>query len=120
MDESTWPVVVVGIGEGVGADEATAIIERLDELVSQGEPMGLVFDYQRGDPGPVQMVSSWLAREMPALERVVVAGVTVVRPETLEGVQEMIASGAFSLPFPCWATATVEEGRAWVGERLGT
>lgn len=118
VDESGWPVVVVSIGEGVGTEDANAITAQIDELVSRGERMGLVFDYQRGEPEAVQIVSSWLAREMPSLERVVAAGVTVVRPESLEGVQEMIDSGAFSLPFPCWATATVGEGRAWVAERL--
>ena len=54
-----------------------------------------------------------------ALRVLVPAAVTVVAADRLDHVRSMIAGGMFTMPFDSWATATIDDGVAWVAERLG-
>lgn len=114
VDVTGWPVVTVVLDGEVDADAARAATEELDELLRRRERLGLVFDYRHAEPDVQQLVSGWMAARVEVLERLVAGAATVVAPDSVERVQSMIETGAFSLPFPSWAAATVEECEAWV------
>lgn len=119
VDTSRWPVVVVVIDEAVTGDRIDAVTAALDAVLRRRERVGLVFDYGRGPMDAQQRISQWLAERVDALRVLVPAAVTVVAPDRLEHVQSMIAGGMFTMPFDSWATATIDDGVAWVAERLG-
>lgn len=114
VDLSQWPVVVVVIDETLDAEGAAAVTVELQEILGRGERLGFVFDYQRGIPAAQQLVSMWMAEQVETLRRLVTGAVTVVPAERVEHMQAMIADGGFPMPFPSWATGTVEDGVAWV------
>jgi hypothetical protein len=114
VDLSQWPVVVVVIDETLDADGATAATVELQEVVDRGERVGFVFDYHRGIPAAQQIISMWMAQQIEALGRLVTGAVTVVPAERVEHMQAVITGGGFPMPFPSWATATVDEGVTWV------
>lgn len=118
IDDSGWPVVVVVLDETVDAAAAEEVVGGLDAVLDRRERFGIVFDYGRGTPAAQQRVGGWLAEQVDALRALVVAGVTVVPADRVEHVQAMIATGAFPMPFEAWATATVDEGVAWVRARM--
>lgn len=118
VDGSAWPVVVVTVDGDLDVDGARAAVEVLDAALGRGERLGFVFDYQRGGRAAQEVVSGWLASRVDALERLVAGAVTVVRPSSLDHVRSMIEAGGFPMPFPTWATATVDDGVAWVRARL--
>lgn len=120
IDSSNWPVVSIVIDSTIDLDGAAAITAELEELLGRGEPVGLVFDYHHGDPAVQQRISMWLAEQVMRHGRPVGAGVTVVPADRVEHMQSVISGGGFSMPFPAWATATIDEGVAWAQEKMGT
>lgn len=114
VDPSRWPVVVVVIDEAVAPEVAAEVTDALDDLLRRREPLGFVFDYQRGDPAVQEAVSMWLAQRVDALRALVRGAVTVVPADRVEHVRSLIDSGMFTMPFDSWATATVDEGIDWV------
>jgi hypothetical protein len=119
VDASRWPVVVVVIDEQVPPEAAAEVTDALDDVLRRREPLGFVFDYQRGEPAVQEAVSMWLAQRVDALRALVRGAVTVVPAERVEHVRSLIDSGMFTMPFDSWATATVDEGIAWVRSCLG-
>jgi hypothetical protein len=119
VDTSRWPVVVVVIDEGVTGDRIDAVTAALDAVLHRRQQVGLVFDYGRGPLDTQQRISQWLAERVDVLRVLVPAAVTVVAPERLEHVQSLIAGGMFTMPFDSWATASVDDGVAWVSDRIG-
>ena len=105
IDTSAWPVVAIVLDRTVDLDAATAIATELEELLTRGEPVGLVFDYTQATPDVQQRISMWLAEQVMRHGRPIGAGVTVVPPEKVEHMQAVISGGGFSMPFPAWATA---------------
>jgi len=119
VDLSHWPVVVVVIDETLDAEAAAAATAELQEVIDRGEPVGFVFDYHRGAPAAQQIISMWMAEQIETLGRLVTGAVTVVPAERVEHMQAVIAGGGFTMPFPSWATATVDEGVTWVRSQPG-
>lgn len=119
VDTSRWPVVVVVIDEAVTGDRIDSVTAALDAVLRRRERVGLVFDYGRGPMDAQQRISQWLAERVDALRVLVPAAVTVVAADRLDHVRSMIAGGMFTMPFDSWATATIDDGVAWVAERLG-
>ncbi|MFN8041126.1 MAG: hypothetical protein U0Q07_18060 [Acidimicrobiales bacterium] len=118
VDTRRWPVVVVVIDQTVEGDRIEAVTAALDDVLRRRERIGVVFDYGRGPMEAQQRISMWLAERVDALRVLVPAAVTVVAPERLDHIRSMIDSGMFTMPFESWATATVDDGVAWVSERL--
>lgn len=118
VDTSRWPVVVVVIDETVEGRRVEEVTAALDAVLRRRQRVGFVFDYGRGPAEAQQRISMWLAEQVAALRALVPAAVTVVAPERLEHVRSMISTGMFTMPFDSWATATIDEGVAWVAERL--
>ncbi|MEZ5143767.1 MAG: hypothetical protein R2726_14805 [Acidimicrobiales bacterium] len=118
VDTSRWPVVVVVIDEAVTGPRVDEVTAALDAVLRRRERVGFVFDYARGPMDVQQRISMWLAERVDALRALVPAAVTVVAPERVDHVRSMIASGMFTMPFDSWATATIDDGVAWVAERL--
>ncbi len=114
VDESRWPVVVVVIDDRVDLEGAAAVCAALDGILRRREKVGLVFDYQAGQPEAQQKVSMWLAERAGVLAALVPGAVTVVAPDRVDHVQGLIEGGMFTMPFPCWATGTIDDGVAWV------
>lgn len=114
VDASRWPVVVVVIDEHLAGEAVGEVTGELDDLLRRREPLGFVFDYQRGEPAVQQAISMWLAERVDALRSWVRGAVTVVPAERVEHVQSLIGSGMFTMPFDSWATATIDEGIEWV------
>ena len=118
VDTSRWPVVVVVIDETVEGDRIDAVTAALNDVLRRRERIGIVFDYARGPMEAQQRISMWLAERVDALRVLVPAAVTVVAPDRLEHIRSMIDSGMFTMPFDSWATATIDDGVAWVTDRL--
>ncbi len=118
VDASTWPVVSIVLDETIDLPAAEDIATELEEMLSRGEPVGLVFDYTQAVPDVQQRISMWLAEQVVRHGRPVAAGVTVVPADRVEHMQAVISGGGFSMPFPAWATATVEEGVAWARHQI--
>jgi len=118
VDTSRWPVVVVVIDETVEGDRIDAVTAALDDVLRRRQRIGIVFDYGRGPMEAQQRISMWLAERVDALRVLVPAAVTVVAPDRLGHIRSMIDGGMFTMPFETWAFATIDEGVAWVAERL--
>ncbi len=119
IDTTAWPVVAIVLDGDVDLAAAGVIAAELEELLSRGEPVGLVFDYTTATPEVQQHISMWLAEQVMRHGRPVGAGVTVVPADKVAHMQSVISGGGFSMPFPAWATATVDEGVAWARTEMG-
>jgi bifunctional pyridoxal-dependent enzyme with beta-cystathionase and maltose regulon repressor activities len=120
IDASAWPVVAIVLDADVDLPAAEEIATELEELLRRGEPVGLVFDYTAAAPDVQQRISMWLAEQVLRHERPIAAGVTVVPHDKVEHMQAVISGGGFSMPFPAWATSTIDQGVAWAQTQMST
>lgn len=118
IDATQWPVVSIVLDDAVDLAAAESIATELEGLLMRGEPVGLVFDYTAAQPDVQQRISMWLAEQVVRHGRPIAAGVTVVPAERVEHMQAVISGGGFSMPFPAWATATIDDGVAWAREHM--
>jgi hypothetical protein len=119
VDISSFPIVTVVLDDTIdGPVSLAGVVRDLDTVLERREPLGFVFDYRAAPPATQQRVSQWLAERVDHLRAFVVGAVTVVDADRLEHVQSIIAGGGFPMPFDAWATASVEDGVAWVQARF--
>jgi len=118
VDTTRWPVAVVLVDAMVDLTGAQAITAELDSLFARRQPMGIVFDYQAGLPEAQQHISQWLAERALLSEPPITGAVTVVAEDRVDHIRAMIESGTFSMPFPTWASSTIDEGVDWCAQLL--
>lgn len=118
VDTTRWPIVVVVIDETLAIEAVPEVTAELDDLLRRREALGLVFDYQRGEPAVQQAISMWLAERVDALRLLVRGAVTVVAPERVEHVRAMIDGGMFTMPFDSWASASIDDAVDWLTPRF--